>query len=404
MYSHRSWPGIPYNSMSKISKIPLPKGMTRSTRKEVVIIPPPSRSSSKTRGKKTRAPRRQSRGTLQTGRQTWRAPGFFPTGGSTYASKQGITVVEEEYIGEVNGTTGFFATAYAFNPGQSTTFPWLSQQAAQWEKYMVRNVEFIYRPEVSGFATNGQTGKVILSFDYDAADPPPTAKRQVEDTQPNASCMPYEEIRLKLDPRQLNGQDSKYVRPGGLPGQSDIKTYDGGNLYVSTYGNTNTNVLGELFVKYSITFMVPILDATNSAPTNNSVSTFESTTAETIATTATPQVLLLATSRTNGLGAVNTAGSIVLKPGNYLVDVSGWFTNPATISPFSITLQKNGISVWTTYVPTGQATATAGLVDQTLTGPAYVSCNGTDYIQLVASVTFAAASPSCAGFMRIVAI
>jgi hypothetical protein len=319
------------------------------------------------------------------------------------ASKQGVVVWEEEYIGEIYGTTGFGTTAYAFNPGQSGTFPWLSKQAAQWEKYAVTMAEFFYKPEVSAYATNGQSGKVILSFDYDASDAPPTTKQQAEDTHPHATCMPYAECTLKLDPKQLNGQDSKYVRLGGLPGSSDIKTYDGGNLNVTTSGNTNTNVMGELWIRYAIRLLVPVLESTASAPANNSVSTFESTTAESL-TTATFLTLALATSQTNGVMAVNTTGTVVPKPGNYLVDVAGSFIGAGGYTPTNLTylvLNKNGATVWTSFEPQGDPSTITAL---TLNGSAFVSCNGTDNLTLTAKGSFSAGTYTCSGYMRLVAM
>jgi len=171
-------------------------------------------------------------------------------------------IEEDEYIAEINGSVGFAVTSYPVNIGQSGTFPWGSTIAKLYEKYNFEFLEFYYRREVSEFATNGQSGKVMLSCDYDASDSPPASKQQVLDTVPHVDGMPCVEILvLKINPREARAQDSKYVRPGAQPASTDIKTYDLGNLYVSTYGCTNTNVIGELRVRYRCQLKVPVLEA-----------------------------------------------------------------------------------------------------------------------------------------------
>jgi hypothetical protein len=205
----------------------------------------------------------------------------FPSGRTTKPNQSHLEV-NDEYIGEINGTTSFACTAYAVNPGQIAIFPWLYKLAALYEKYRFEMLEFYYKPEVSQYATNGQAGKVMLSFDFDSSDPPPTIKQQVEDTYPHADGMPYETIRLNLDPKELsNFVKMHYVRTASLPGGSDIKTYDVGNLNVCTTGNTNTSVLGELRVRYSCRLDVPILQSVAIAPKNYSMSSFTTQVANT---------------------------------------------------------------------------------------------------------------------------
>jgi hypothetical protein len=185
---------------------------------------------------------------------------MFPSGRASNTNKRQQIVTEDEYIADVFGSTGFATTPYSLNPGQLATFPWAYKIASLYEKWKTLHVEFYYKPQVSAYATNGQSGKVMLSFDYDSSDAAPTTKQQVEDTVPHQDAMPYESVRLRLDAKQLNGQDSKYIRPGTQPANTDIKTYDGGILYVSTDGNTNTNVIGELRVRYSFMLMCPVLE------------------------------------------------------------------------------------------------------------------------------------------------
>jgi len=184
------------------------------------------------------------------------------SGVSGATSRRSQMICEDEYIGEVNGSTGFVTTSYALNPGQALTFPWGNKIASLYEEYDYQSVEFYFKREVSEFATNGQAGKVILSFDYDASDSAPTTKQQVEDTVPHVDGMPCTPtISLKIDCARIRKNPSKYVRPGAQPANTDLKTYDAGNFYISTYGNTNTSVIGELRVRYCVKLSEPVLEA-----------------------------------------------------------------------------------------------------------------------------------------------
>jgi hypothetical protein len=329
----------------------------------------------------------------------------FPSGNFPRGTRW-CRVEEDEYIADIAGSTGFASTSFPVNPGQATTFPWLSKQAAQWEKYRWDYLEFYYKPEVSAFATQGQAGKVILSMDYDASDAPPSSKQQAEDTDPHTDAMPYEDLLLVLDPRQMfEMADSKYVRPGGLPGSTDIKTYDSGNLSVSTIANTNTSLLGELHVRYAVVFEVPVLEtsAGGSVPANNQVAWFESTGNED-GVSGTPLTLALATANTNGIQAVNTAGSIVLPAGNYLVDYWSDSTVGTAITAHSLQLQKNGVSIDHADFPARILSATAAMTQDSLAGSGFVSMNGTDELKLVDTTTGTGTAPVIQGSLRITAI
>jgi len=111
---------------------------------------------------------------------------------SSRTSRRDMIIEESEFIGAVTvaNQPNYNVTQYPINPGQASTFPWLSTIAKQYEKYVIERLAFIYKKEVSEYATAGQTGKVIMSVDYDAADAPPATKQQQEDTIPHADAMP----------------------------------------------------------------------------------------------------------------------------------------------------------------------------------------------------------------------
>jgi len=281
-------------------------------------------------------------------------PKRFPTG-VVGMNRRSATIIEDEYLFDISSTTAFTTTKVALNPGQSATFPWLYKIASQWEKYHINSIEFYYKPEASAYAAAAQTGKVILSFDYDAADVAPTSKTQVEDTDPHADAMPYEEVCLVLDPLLLNDTPTgKYVRPGALPANTDIKTYDAGNLWVSTYGTASGGVCGEIRVRYSITLEKPVIETIVPQPATGGMAYFTASGALTGGATTVPTLFVLNVSNINTLGAVLTAGVVALLPGVYslyvqtVYSVQGAETNVDTAlvgATSSISWDNAGVSI-----------------------------------------------------------
>lgn len=247
----------------------------------------------------------------------------FPTGRTTNLRGKRSDVVEfDEYVAEINGSTNFATTKYPINPGVALTFPEGSVEAQLWTEWQMDRCVFYYKPEVSAYATQGQNGKLILAVDYNAANATPTTKQQVE-LMDRADCMPSKECALSLDPACVNRSDAKYVRTGAVPPGTDIKTYDGGNLWVSTYGQTNGNVIGELRVRYRFRVGKPTLLNAGAVAAQTSASFFQSSVPESSGATTVAKNVAFATAGVNGLGAVNTAGSIVIPvAGTYLVNVS----------------------------------------------------------------------------------
>lgn len=310
----------------------------------------------------------------------------FPSGKQIYPNRSSRNVaLFDEYVADVNGSVAFATTAYAFNPGQSVTFPRFNKEAILFEKWTCISAEPYYKPQVSAFATNGQAGKVLLSFDYDPSDAPPATKQQVEDSDPHSDCMPYEYCTLVLDPRLLNGnRNGKFVRPGGLPGSASIHDFDGGTLFVSTIGNTNATNIGELRIKSSWILEKPILENTIVAPTNFHVSRFESTAAEAMVS-GVNLTLKLATTTANGLIIAFVAGVGTLPVGNYVVTGNVSFldtTNTTTATLMNILV--NGVAL--PYQPTsGFAGATNGQSNSSATW--FISSTGSTTIALTATQT-----------------
>lgn len=339
----------------------------------------------------------------------------FPMGTSQIngfnKNAQSKIVANDEYIGEIPGTVDFSVNQYAVNPGQAYTFPWLSIEAKQWEKYEFLELEFYLKPEVTQYTQYANSGKVILSFDTDASDAPPLNKQEAEDVKPMADGMPYQTIKMTVPKYILkNHLDAFYVRPGILPGGADIKTYDLGNLFVSTVGQVDgvTDKMMELRVRYRCKLMIPILENTTFAPQNYTTACF--TDEAELETGVNYQCLWGITAgesaiRADGINAEPDAyGNIQLQPGNYVVNCCTNFTNGT----------GNEITVARMFLYLG------GYLQQTLTGecpsgyigsatqqvtlnypPLYLSVHSNDVISVSLQAIFAAGTTSTFSTIRI---
>jgi hypothetical protein len=325
-----------------------------------------------------------------------------------HAAPQLSDILEkDEYVADLLGSGGTGAlniTSYAFNPGQATLFPLGSAEAAKWTNYKCVSAEPYLLHEVSEFATDGSTGKVILAMDYNAANNIATTKQQLEDMH-SASCMPCQDIGLKLIPRLLNRADPKYIRVGVQPAGTDIRLYDGGILYVAAIGQAGTTKVSELRIRYKFQLELPtLLNPGGGGGTiqNTQAAWFQSTAAETGAATTVDYPVLFATATVNGLSAVNTAGSFVLPAGIYSVDVDlqAVFTGNATV--FFFELDKNGTDQLRADPAAVFSSGTQSQVN--LHQSAVVTSNGTDAFVVVANSTYSTGAVSYTGSIRFVAV
>jgi hypothetical protein len=308
----------------------------------------------------------------------------------------------DELITSLNGSVAFATNAFVLNPGNATTFPWFNQIAKLYERYKFTMLEFYFQHDVSQFAAQGAQGLVLLSALYDAASAAPTTKVQVEATDPHAVAMPNENIILSLAVQGMHPSgEPKFVRPGALPGATDIKTYDAGTLYASTQGMAGATEVGELHVRYRGLLYDRILDSSaTTAPQNFSVSLFETTVPEALVT-GVQKTMLVATATANGLNVVNTAGSIVLPAGNFLMDYDCQFTNPGNnCTQAECFVTKNAALI----TDTDQQFAGPALASITVSATSFVTSNGTDAFKLVALAVFGAGAQTAAGSIRFVAI
>lgn len=169
---------------------------------------------------------------------------------------QNVVVTHREYLQDIVRTTNTYTIdGIAINPGISPSFPWLSQIAGRFESYTFNRLDYVYEPMVP----TTQAGTVMMAIDFDAADTPPTSKQTHMSYQGAVRAAPWQPFRISaLQHNRLKMVKERYVRTGQVPANTDIKTYDMGDLYIGTVGTgAATITLGELYVEYTVTFKTP---------------------------------------------------------------------------------------------------------------------------------------------------
>lgn len=190
------------------------------------------------------------------------------------ATSRGFVVVHREYIQDVTAADANFRnTTFSINPGLATTFPWLSAIAGRFESYLFRRLHFIYEP----ICPTTTPGAVMMAVDYDAVDTAPTSKVLLMSYRGAVRSAPWNITRFDAtrgDLRKFGVQ--RFVRTSSNPANTDLKTYDVGNLQLATQNTPSTpTTLGELYVEYEVEFFTPQIPTTVTRSQRNVTQTAE---------------------------------------------------------------------------------------------------------------------------------
>jgi len=299
--------------------------------------------------------------------------------GGVNTSESDRTGMQHELIATVAGSTGFAVTPYVINPGNPTTFPWLSDIAAKWESYRFNYLRFRYETR-KGTSTDGS---VIMAIDYDPTDAPPVSEAvmttysgAVEDaTWKNCACTGAVSQLHKIGPQ-------KYVRQATLPTGANVVDFDCGNFMFGTTAQADATNIGKLWVDYDVTFYTKQTAAGLSAPANNRVAQFADS--SNVLASGVDEVSPIGTQDFNGIGAVNTAGAITLPAGNYLCSTSVRFNAVTLLTAAVLSIRKNGSILRTRAVTLGAA---AVAQDVNIALDQFVQSDGNDTVDLVVNLT-----------------
>lgn len=176
------------------------------------------------------------------------------------ASDGSCVVKHCEYVQDIAGSVLFTSNALPIQPGLPTLFPYLSTMAVMFQDYQVQSLRFYYDTE-KGTSLNG---KVMFTISPDGADAVPSTKQEALNYNCQESCAIWSPMSLAVNPSEFKTLgERRFVRNGivsSVGSDLDIKTYDVGQLFVSTVGMADTSFVGELYVEYSIKFMNPVMN------------------------------------------------------------------------------------------------------------------------------------------------
>jgi hypothetical protein len=186
------------------------------------------------------------------------------TGGLRFSRGVSKTVIKHrEYVGQVESTgIGFSSASFNINPKNSTLFPWLSNIAAGYQKYVMKGLVFEFKSN-SGTAvgsTNTALGVVIMSTNYNPSDAFDTTRQQMEARDFTTSACPDESFYHAVEcARNTDPLNMLYVEDDTTATDLDPKFVDMGIFTVATQGQQAASVLGELWVSYHIELVSPQL-------------------------------------------------------------------------------------------------------------------------------------------------
>lgn len=184
-------------------------------------------------------------------------------------TQQTHIVTHREYIQDITTAATantFKVESFPLNPGQSTTFPWLSQLAQNYEQYRIHGMifEFVTTSADALNSVNTALGTVIMATDYNSAATTYANKQQMENSQYANSAKPSKSQMHGIECASMYTPLSHlFVRPNDLPAGQDPRWYDLGNFQLATTGFQGTNVvIGELWVTYVVEFFKPQIPST----------------------------------------------------------------------------------------------------------------------------------------------
>ena len=203
-------------------------------------------------------------------------PTFQSAGDETGA----LSVQHTEYVRDIYGieysgdpatpTTNMKSDILTINPGLAQTFPWLSQIAANYEEFEIKQLMFCYKSKVSDNLTSsdGQIGSIIMFTEYNANDAMKKTKQQLLQAYASTNALINTGDVLhgvECDVSKLKGDGHKYIRVGALGSTTDMSDYDWAKLQVAvvdTPEQLSNQVVGELYVSYTVVLRKPRLYST----------------------------------------------------------------------------------------------------------------------------------------------
>jgi hypothetical protein len=166
-------------------------------------------------------------------------------------------IIETSVTGSVNYSVPY---TYDINPGNSLAFPWGSGISRLFELYEFDYLEFFYTPSCA----TDTIGMVCLYFDPDCQDTVPPSMEYAMNARVVTASSAWRPCSIRVPTKLLKAgaTNAKYVEVDNSASVDYSKTL--GQLHVLTQGNSASDALGILGIRYKIKLRVPQLHTLSS--------------------------------------------------------------------------------------------------------------------------------------------
>lgn len=152
------------------------------------------------------------------------------------------------------------------NPGDGTTFPWLTGIAGRFEKYRFRSLRFRYVPTSSTY----YTGSLSMCPIYDPAEQIPTDRRALYNAEGAKQTAVYKPMSITVPARRLGGERFVRLEHQDTIDDNELRLSDVGFIAVAlldvaennnTLANQLPHAYGNVFVDYEVELISPRVGA-----------------------------------------------------------------------------------------------------------------------------------------------
>lgn len=176
-----------------------------------------------------------------------------------------VSIRHREFLRDITSSTLFSIGGFSINPGDATTFPWLSGIAGNFQQYRFKGLlfEFVSTSADALNSTNTALGTVVMGTQYNVNRSAFVTKQEMEAYEFSNSVRPSANgiHPIECDPDETPIKHL-YVRTGAVPSGEDARMYDLGKFYIATVGMQAASNIGELWVTYDVEFLKPRLNPT----------------------------------------------------------------------------------------------------------------------------------------------
>lgn len=186
-----------------------------------------------------------------------------------------IRVTHREFLGNITSLTTFGANRFTLNPGDASTFPWLSQIAYCFDQWLALGIVFEYIPLAgdaiaADVATLGavnmatqynvlegpfQSSIAMLNHFWASSGKPSLAQRHYIECRPDVTPLKPMYIRHGEYMAGLQDNTNEIYQ---MQGMFDPRMFDLGRFEIAREGQLASSALiGQLWVSYDILLMKP---------------------------------------------------------------------------------------------------------------------------------------------------